>query len=168
MSPQVNKFRTHPKRAQLEKKLATGEISQTKAAKIIGCNPNRVSEYMKNELTPAVKKQMLADNDAAHALDVINSLIEARVKALNLYDEALTIADTKDKVRTALRAIREDVRVLEAIAKVTGQSGPDTQINVYNAESVKQVQVILQVLEKHPEIPDEVVDELVTELRAEE
>jgi hypothetical protein len=120
---------------------------------------------MNKELEPEVRKQMLASSEASHALDVINALTEARRKALQLYEEALTITDVKDKVRTALRAIREDVRVLECIAKVTGQSGPDTQINVFNAESVKQTQVILQVLERHPEIPDEVVDEMAAALR---
>jgi predicted transcriptional regulator len=141
-------------------------MTQTKAAEIIGCTKARVSEYMNKELGPIVKKQMREASDEADALNVTNALKEARNNAVLLYDEALTIPDVMNKIRMALRANRENMRACELIARVTGQSGPDTQINVYNAGNIKLVSVVLKVFERHPEIPDYFVDEMITELRA--
>jgi predicted transcriptional regulator len=154
--PQKSKFRQSPQRKELEIQLATGQITQTEAAKRIGMDQGQVSRYMKNELGPEVQKQVKADSEAAHALNVINALVDTRLKTLNLYQDALTLQDTKDKVETALRAIHEEVRVLETIAKVTGQMGASsqTQVNVFGAEvEVEITQVILGVLNRYPNVP---------------
>lgn len=147
----------------MEKQLALKQITRQEAANIIGAESIfPVYRHMKNHVTPLLQEQMRTDEDVANALDVIGALTEAREKALTLFDMALSIEDMTAKVRTALKAIHEDVNVLEAIAKVTGQYGPDTQVNILmDARYIQVKQVIFKALEPYPELREKIADALL-------
>jgi hypothetical protein len=157
----------HPDRAVFEARIAAGTLSQNAAAAIVGCNESSVRRHMTNHVAPAVKEQIRQDSDAAAALNVINALVEARRKTLDIYEESIGMDDREKALKLALLSIHEEATLLDKIAKITGQTH-GTEINVFNAETVKLTTVILQVLERHPEIPDIVVDEMADALRLED
>jgi hypothetical protein len=141
------KLCNYPERAAIEQKIASRQLSMTKAAKIVDCNKASVSRHMSRCVAAKVAKTANSI-ESREALNVIDALTESHDRVLDIFNDALDDGDR----RSALGALDTEVRQLILVAKVTGQLNEAPQLNILmNPEFMKLKSVIIKTLEPYPE-----------------
>lgn len=156
--PQPCKFCQSPQRAFLETAIATRQITKEDAAQRLNVDRSSISRHLDNHLTKAVVEQIKEDHDAAHALNVIEALTTSHGTTLEILATAMSNGDPK----TALDALRTEVKQLKLVAQVTGQTEVAPQLNfMLDARYMQVKQVMLKVLEPFPELKEKMADALL-------
>lgn len=134
--------------AILEGKIATKQITQAQAAKIIGCNKSTVSRHMGNCVPKKIAEWMRPEPAKEETLNVVNALITSHAKTVEILEDSLAEGDRK----TALMALQTEIRQLELTAKLTGQLNEAPQMNILmHPEFMKLKQIMIKTLEPFPD-----------------
>jgi len=156
----------HPKRAQIEREIAAGKLTKSKAALIVGCHKGTVSRHFSRCVAPQVAK--IAQQ--AREKQGIN-IIQQLERSLQTTQHIIEISLKRGKTRDALKALDVERRQLELTAKLTGQLHEAPQVNfLLSSEYIQLKQVIIKALEPYPEarqqaalalrgVNDEIVDQ---------
>jgi hypothetical protein len=121
-------------------------MSQTDAAKAIGCHLSQLSRHMKQHLTPAIRAVMLEDEEKAQALNAVDALLGQYAIVQQFLGQAIESGNIKD---VALM-LGEGRKHIELNAKLTGQldNTNTTNLNLLvNPEFVWLKDTILTALE---------------------
>ena len=131
--------------ALLEQQIATRQISQSQAAKVIGCNKSTVSRHMSRCVAKKVQRVARPEPAEVEGLNVVCALTTSHEKTLQILDDSLDEGDR----RTALLALQTEIKQLELTAKLTGQlNEPQTQIDILmNPELVRLEQMIIETVD---------------------
>jgi hypothetical protein len=140
----------HPDRAEIERKIASKELSLTAAAERIGCATSAVHYHYYNHVAPAVRAQLEKDHTTALALNSIDQLVEQYQEVQGVLMWALEQSDYKGKI-LALKALKEARKFIELNAKITGQYSDAPQVNIMMSPMFLRIQeVMVESLEQHP------------------
>jgi len=138
----------HPDREEFERKIASKELSMSKIAVEIGCNKSSISRHMRHCFPKKVATWVTPEATKEETLNVVNELVRSHKNLLELYEEARAIGN----IDAAIRALGEERRHLELVAKLTGQLNESPQINLLmNPEFMKLKQIIVKQLAPFPE-----------------
>jgi len=138
----------HPDREELERKIASKELSMTAAAKLANSNKATVSRHMRNCVASRVRESMKPEPITVEGLNVVNALTTSHEKTLEILTDSLNDGDR----RTALLAIQTENKQLELMAKLTGQLNEAPQLNILmNPEFMRLKSVILTTLAPYPD-----------------
>jgi hypothetical protein len=138
----------HPDREELERKIASKELSMTAAANLANSNKATVSRHMRNCVASRVRESMKPEPITVEGLNVVNALTTSHEKTLEILADSLNEGDR----RIALLAIQTENKQLELMAKLTGQLNEAPQLNILmNPEFMRLKSVILTTLAPYPD-----------------
>jgi hypothetical protein len=141
-------FCLHPQRQEFERKIASKELSMSKAAQLMDSNKATVSRHMRNCFPKKVAEWVKPEASKEETLNVVNALIESHDTTLKILKDSLDEGDR----RTALMALQTEIKQLELTAKLTGQLNEAPQVNLLmNPEFMKLKQIIVKELAPYPE-----------------
>jgi len=145
----------HPNREELERKIATKELSMTAAAKLANSNKATVSRHMRNCVASRVRESMRPEPIKVQGLNVVNALTTSHEKTLDILTDSLNEGDR----RTALLALQTEIKQLELTAKLTGQLNEAPQVNLLMSPEYLELKAIINTtLAPYPEIRQKLGD----------
>lgn len=101
---------------------------------------------------------MQRDEATARAVNVIEALSESHDITMEILATAMVNGDAK----TALDALRTEVKQLKLLAAVSGQMQAEPQLNfMLDARYMQVKQVMMKVLEPFPELKEAMADALL-------
>lgn len=123
--PRVCTICTHPKREAIDQALIAGELSYRDIAGRFEISRSSLVRHKQNHL-PATLAQAQEAREVANADDLLGQLDQLRAEAHRIKDKAEKAGD----FRAALTGIRELVRIVELMAKVSGELQESQTVNV--------------------------------------
>jgi hypothetical protein len=119
----------YPDRTIIESKLFRGEITQTDAAKEIGCDTSAISRHMKDHLTPAIR-DAVENDERINALNVFDAVLDQ----YHIVEDHLKKAVESGNIREVLSFLKEGRLHIELQARLQGvldgPSGGNNQVNL--------------------------------------
>jgi len=150
-------FCTHSDRQSLEDALLRHEITQQRAADILGVNRSSVSRHMRDHVQKAVAEAISQDKDLEDGLNVTRQLIEINRESRAILSEARAKGDNY----LALGAIARVEKQLELQARLLGDIATGINIQIIQSPQFTEFKaLILGILDDYPEVKDQVVDSL--------
>lgn len=115
----------HPDREDIDQALVAGDLSYRAIADRFGIARSSLIRHKTNHL-PATLAQAQEAQEVARAGDLLSQLGQLRAEAQRIKNKAEAAGD----FRTALTGIRELVRIVELMAKVSGELQEAQTVNV--------------------------------------
>jgi hypothetical protein len=141
----------HPDHELYEAKIVSGEITQTEASRLMSesapyrVDVGRVSRHMKDCVAKRVVQLIKPEPVEYEGINVVNALSKLQQTTDVILQDSLAEGDRKH----ALESIRTSVRILDLMAKVTGQyhsEGPQFNLLLSN-EWITLKQTIISAVE---------------------
>tara|TARA_A100001201_G_C4027225_1_gene182394 strand:+ start:63 stop:725 length:663 start_codon:yes stop_codon:yes gene_type:complete len=153
---------THPNRAELEIRIAQGELKISEVAEMLSCSEAQVQLHMKKHLKPIVQ-QHGAMEVARMDLNEIDILSGNVTTLQNKVNELLENTDLGTKQIDSLTKLAKEIREsLKYMLEFKGQLVHKREETVV----VQQVEIIQKVLiEKYPEVWTEIRDSVAERLQ---
>ena len=134
----------HPKRSEIEQRIAARALTTVEAAKIVGCHNCTISRHMLRCVAPNVLERLQAEAKEIQSLNVLDQLRQSHQLTLQILDGALSKGD----YRLALKTLGVELKQLMFEAKLTGELNESPQVNfLLSPEYVQFKQVIMKALE---------------------
>lgn len=148
-----------PNRDDIERRIASKELTQVQAAAIIESTPSAISRHMRNCFPRKVAAWVKPAAAKEETINVVNALEDSHKKTLDILEESLAEGDK----RTALLALQTEIKQLELTAKLTGQLHDGPSINfLLSPEYVQLKQVLIKALAPYPEAREHAARALLT------
>jgi len=142
-------FCMHPKREEYERKIVSKELSMSRVAQLMNCNKSSVSRHMSNCFPKKIAEWVKPEATKEEALNVIKELVCSHRDLLDLYEEARATGN----IDAAIRALGEERKHLEIVAKLTGQLQERSSVSIFlSPEYLELKQVINATLAPFPEV----------------
>jgi hypothetical protein len=112
----------------IESKLLRGTITQTDAAKEIGCDSSALSRHMKDHLTPAIR-DAVENDERVNALNVFDAVLDQ----YHIVEDHLKKAVESGSIKEILAFLKEGRLHIELQARLSGVldgSGQGNQVNL--------------------------------------
>lgn len=113
----------------IESKLLRGTITQTDAAKEIGCDSSALSRHMKDHLTPAIR-DAVENDERVNALNVFDAVLDQ----YHIVEDHLKKAVESGSIKEILAFLKEGRLHIELQARLSGvldgSSGSNNQVNL--------------------------------------
>jgi hypothetical protein len=145
---------SHPDRKKIDQEIIKGTPLRDIAGRY-GTSKSSLQRHQKAGHIPAAIAKAEEAKEVAQGDKLLRYTKVLLGKAISYMNQAEDAGD----LRTACGAVREARACIELLGKVTGELGPNSQVNVQvNAVSLTAVpewSVLMRVLERHPEIHKE-------------
>ena len=148
---------TNPNRAELEVRIAEGELKPSEAAELLGCSVDQIQLHMTKHLKPIVQQHAAMDIARIDLNEI--DLLSGNVGVLqNKVQELLNNTELSTKQIDSLTKLAKEIREsLKYLLEFKGQLVHKREETVI----VQQVEIIQKVLiEKYPEIWTEIRDDV--------
>jgi len=130
----------------------------SKAALEMNSNKATVSRHMRTCFPKKVAEWVKPEAAKEETLNVLNELVHSHRALLELYEEARATGN----IDAAIKALGEERRHLELVAKLTGQLNEAPQISfLLNPQYLTLKQTLVKILEPYPELRQEVSRALI-------
>lgn len=129
---------THPEVEAINAALVADDESYRMIAQRFGISQSAVGRHARNHL-PAALIQAEEAEEVAHADDLLGQIEDLRRQAQRIKDKAEMAGD----LRTALRGIRELVRIVELLAKLRGELDERAQVNILVSQQWTDTRTVL-------------------------
>lgn len=119
-----------PDRDDIERRIASKELTQVQAAAIIKSTPSAISRHMRNCFPKKVAAWVKPEAAKRETINVVIALEDSHRTTLDILEDALAEGDR----RGALMALQTEIKQLELTAKLTGQlyDGPQVNLSDYH------------------------------------
>ena len=148
----------HPKRAEIDRLLLSGEGTNRSIAKDYGLNHNAVQRHRSRHIAPALVKAK-EHREIVEADSVMSDVVMLRARGIALLD----MAESSGDIRTACTALREVRGVIDLLARVTGELESNTklEVNIFNNSTWIDIRTdVINALRPFPEAKQAVVSAL--------
>jgi hypothetical protein len=146
----------HPKRAEIDRLLLSGEGTNRSIAKDYGLNHNAVQRHRSRHIAPALVKAK-EHREIIEANSVMGDVQMLRTRAIALLDQA----ESEGDVKLACTALREVRGIIELLAKVSGELETKTEINIIQNNTWIEIRTcVIDALKPYPEARNAVVHAL--------
>lgn len=139
---------SHPESANIEREIAAGTLTKSKAAQIVGCDKSTVSRHFSRCVAPYVAEIAQQQAREKRGINVMQQLERSLQTTQHIIENSLNEGQRRD----ALKALEVELKQLELMAKLTSQCHEAPQVNfLLSTEHMQLKQVIIKALEPYPE-----------------
>lgn len=147
---------THPEREKIDAALVAGIASNRALAPLYNVSEAALRRHSKNHL-PETLAQAHEAQEVAHADDLLGQLSRLQAEAHRIKDKA----EAEGDYRAALTGIRELVRIVELVAKVSGELQEAQTVNVLIMPEWLTIRaLVVETLAPYPQARDALVEAL--------